>query len=410
MFPGRTPDDQTGTHIVQPPLFVNRQVFNTTINDLRSTKTLTLTPTDNTLGSQHSVALMTTYNMSFGIQQDLGFQTVLDVAYVGSLGRHLQQARSLNSVPYGTNALPSAIDPTTGRPYQINFLRPVQGFGNIQYNEYGSSSSYHSLQTTVQRRFSRGLMFGAAWTWSKTMDLVDGNSVLNPFVNSRVWDYGKAGYDRTHTLVVNFDYFTPKISQHLGDNVISRGVFDSWELSGVTSFESGEPMGFVYTLVSTTDITGGGGLGVDLVNSASSSTNAATSGVRPDITASTILAKDQRTPLMAFNTAAVAAPDPKKWGLGNSPKDAFRGPGINNWDLSLMKNFKWHEGGQNLQFRFETYNTFNHTQFGGSNGTGASVDTTARFDATGKQVNTRFGQYIASRDGRRVQLGVKFNF
>ena len=87
IFPGRAPDDQTGTHIVQPPLFVNRQVFNTTISALRSTTNLTLTPTDNTLGTQHQVPLQTTYNMSFGIQQDLGFSTVLDVAYVGSLGQ-----------------------------------------------------------------------------------------------------------------------------------------------------------------------------------------------------------------------------------------------------------------------------------------------------------------------------------
>src|SRR5258707_10690809 len=164
MFPGRTPDDQTGTHIVQPPLFVNRQVFNTTISALRSTTNLTLTPTDNTLGSQHQVDLQTTYNMSFGIQQDLGFSTVLDVAYVGSLGRHLQQARSLNAVPYGTTSLASSIDPTTGKPFSnLNFLRPIQGFGNIQYNEYASNSSYHSMQTTLTRRFSRGLMFGAAW-------------------------------------------------------------------------------------------------------------------------------------------------------------------------------------------------------------------------------------------------------
>jgi hypothetical protein len=179
---------------------------------------------------------------------------------------------------------------------------------------------------------------------------------------------------------------------------------DNWEISGVTSFMSGEPMGFTYTLVSTTDLTGGGGLGVD------ATATSATSGVRPDLTASPILPKDQRTPLLAFNTSAVVMPDPRKFGRGNSPKDAFRGPGINNWDLSLMKNFKWHEGTRNLQFRFETYNTFNHTQFGGANGTGTSIDTVARFDATGKQVNARFGQYIASRDGRRVQLGVKFAF
>jgi len=405
IFPGRVPDDQTGTHIVQPPLFVNRQVFNTTISALRSTTNLSLTPTDNTLGSQHQVDLQTTYNMSFGIQQDLGFSTVLDMAYVGSLGRHLQQARSLNAVPYGTTSLASSLDPTvTGGKLPLNFLRPIQGYGNIQYNEYASSSSYHSLQTTLQRRFSHGLMFGAAWTWSKTMDLVDGNNVLNPFVDPKIWDYGKAGYDRTHTLVINFDYLTPKISQHFGKNKISKGVLDDWQLSGVSTFESGEPMGFTYSLVSTTDITGGGGLGMDVT------TTPATSGVRPDITMSPILAKDQRTPLQAFNTAAVVMPAASKFGRGNAPKDAFRGPGINNWDLSLMKNFRWSEGRKSIQFRLETYNSFNHTQFGGANGTGISVDTVARFDATGKQVNTRFGQYLLSRDGRRVQLGLKFAF
>jgi hypothetical protein len=171
----------------------------------------------------------------------------------------------------------------------------------------------------------------------------------------------------------------------------------------VNALLSGEPMSFTYSLVSTTDITGGGGLGVD-VNS-----NPALSGVRPDLTGSPILSRDQRTPLQAFNTTVVVAPLASKFGRGNAPKDALRGPGINNWDLSLMKNFKWRES-RSVQFRFETYNSFNHTQFGGASGTGTSVDTVARFDATGKQVNQRFGQYLASRDGRRIQLGLKFAF
>ncbi len=403
IFPGRVPDDQTATHIVQPPLFTNRSVFNTTIAALRSTTNLTLSPPSNTtLGVQHDVDLQTTYNWSFGVQQDLGFSTVLDVAYVGSLGRHLQQARSLNAVPYGTNSLASSIDPTTGRPYPLNFLRPYQGYGEIQYNEFASNSSYHSMQTTLNRRFSHGLMFGAAWTWSKTMDVVDGNNVLNPFVDSKVWSYGKAGYDRTHTLVINFDYLTPKLSTRW-NNLFSRTVFDNWQFSGVSNFSSGEPMGFTYSLTSTTDITGGGGLGVDV------NTNPALSGVRPDRIGDVVLSKDQRNPLQAFNLSAIAAPAASKFGRGTAPKDAFRGPGINNWDISLMKNFKWGET-RSFQFRLETYNTFNHTQFGGANGTGTSVDTVARFDATGKQVNSRFGQYLLSRDGRRVQLGLKFAF
>ena len=120
-------------------------------------------------------------------------------------------------------------------------------------------------------------------------------------------------------------------------------------------------MGFTYQRSDITDITGGGGLGMDLTGTP------ATSGVRPDLIANAVLPKDQRTPLLAFNTAAVVLPAGSKFGRGNAPKDAFRGPGINNWDMSVMKNFKWHEGGRSVQFRFETYNTFNHVRFAAPN-------------------------------------------
>jgi hypothetical protein len=93
---------------------------------------------------------------------------------------------------------------------------------------------------------------------------------------------------------------------------------------------------------------------------------------------------------------------PAKGTLGNAAKDLLRGPGINNWDSALFKNFYVKERAR-LQFRLETYNTFNHTQF-------ATLDTTARFDAAGNQVNTRFGQVISSRSPRRLQLAIKAEF
>jgi hypothetical protein len=293
----------------------------------------------------------------------------------------------LNAVPYGTNVLPSSIDRTVSgtTPLPINFLRPIQGYGDIVYNEMASTSSYHSMQTQVNRRFSRGLMFGAAWTWSKTMDLVDGNNVINPFMDPRTWHYGKAGFDRTHTLVVNYTYSIPGLGTRL-NNSVAKAIFDNWELAGVATFLSGEPEGVSYTLVSTSDLTKGGGSGVT---------------ARPDLLSNPILPKSERTPLRAFRTESVVAPaDP--FGRGNAPKDVFRGPGTNNWDITLNKNFSISEG-KLIQFRFETYNTFNHTQF-------SSVDTAARFDAAGNQVNQRFGQYTASRDPRKVQLGLKFSF
>ena len=110
--------------------------------------------------------------------------------------------------------------------------------------------------------------------------------------------------------------------------------------------------------------------------------------------------KGQRSVLQYFNTSAFARP--ARGTLGSAAKDVFRGPGVNNWDMALYKNIYVRESAR-LQFRWETYNTFNHTQFAG-------IDTTARFDPAGKQVNGRFGQIIASRSPRRMQLALKFIF
>lgn len=384
MFPGRIPDDQTATHILQPPLFNNRPYNYTTIRDLTSAP-VSYSPAT-VLGVEHEHNAPTVYNMSFGIQQDIGFSTVLDVAYVGSLSRHLQQQRSFNSVPYGTTSLASSVDPTSNSPLPINFLRPIQGYADINYNELSSNSSYHSMQTQLNRRFRQGLTFGVAWTWSKAMDLVDGNNAINPFIDPRVWHYGKAGFDRTHTFVLNYDYLIPGLSKYWNNRAV-RAAFDNWEIAGVTSFLSGEPQGVSYTLVSTTDLTGGGGTGV---------------GSRPDLRGPLDLPKSEITPARAFRTENVAAPI-DRFGRGSSPKDSFRGPGTNSWDITLNKNFPIGRESRYIQFRFETYNTFNHTQFSG-------LDTAARFDAAGNQTNARFGQYTSTRNARQVQLGLKFAF
>jgi len=162
----------------------------------------------------------TVYSYSLGVQRDIGFKTVVDVAYVGSLGRHLFQRRDLNVLPYGARFLPQNQDPTTGRPLPDNFMRPYPGFGSIGYLEPASSSSYHSLQVQANRRFSRGLQFGASWTWSKAMDYTDGDTgTVATYVPLRVWNYGKAGYDRTHILAINWLWDLPPASK-LVNNVV----------------------------------------------------------------------------------------------------------------------------------------------------------------------------------------------
>jgi hypothetical protein len=95
---------------------------------------------------------------------------------------------------------------------------------------------------------------------------------------------------------------------------------------------------------------------------------------------------------------------PATFGIGNATKDVFRGPGINNFDISIVKNFPFTSNeARFVQFRFEMYNAFNHTQF-------SAIDTGARFDAAGNQVNSLFGSHTTARDPRRVQLGLKVRF
>jgi hypothetical protein len=386
IFFDRFNDDQVLQLVELPPLVNTPSVFYSSIAELLR-QPLNLSPV-NVFAIQRQFDPPTVYNWSFGIQRDIGFGTVFDVAYVGNVGRHLLHRRNLNATPYGTNFLPSSIDPTLGTsPLPVNFLRPIRGHGDIQYIEFASTSNYHSMQTQVNKRFGRGLTFGAAWTWSKAMDLVDGNNgTVNPLLDFRMRNYGKAGFDRTHNLVISYTYSLPQVSKGW-NTALARWVLDGWEIAGITQFTSGQPLGIGYSFVQARDITGASGAGVDS---------------RVNLTGNPVLPRSERTIDRHFRTEVVAPPDDANFGIGNAPKDPIRGPGINNWDLSLFKNFRLGSNeARRLQFRWETYNTFNHAQFN-------AVDTSARFDAQGRNVNGRFGQYTNTTDARRMVLALKF--
>jgi hypothetical protein len=410
IFYDRFNDDQVLQLVELPPNVITATANFTTIKDLLATP-LSVTPAG-VFGIQRDYDSPAVYNFSLGVQRDIGFHTVLDVAYVGSLSRHLLQRRSINSVAYGQRFLPASIDPTVSggtTPLPDNFLRPYKGYADINYIEFASNSNYHALQVQANRRFSSSLSFGLSYTWSKAMDLVDGNNNnINPFIDPRVRVYGKAGFDRTHNFVVNYIYRLPGLSKYW-DNGFTRQVLDGWEMSGITSFISGAPSGIAYALVQARDLTGA----------------SSTSGVdtRVVMIGNPVLSSDQRDKTCAhsfastnttaratavgchLNVNSVRPPtDPGDFGRGNAAKDLFRLPGTNNWDISLFKNFNLgREGRVRLQYRLEMYNAFNHTQFTG-------VDTTARFDANGNQVNALFGSYTSAANSRRIVMGLKMNF
>jgi hypothetical protein len=221
------------------------------------------------------------------------------------------------------------------------------------------------------------------------MTIVNGNGdAVNPYLDYRMRNYGKASFDRTHNFVLNYLYDLPKLSK-VANNAVVRSVFDNWQLSGVTSFTSGAPLGIGYSLVSGADLVGASGAGIDS---------------RINVLKNPVLPKGERTELRHFDTTAFAPPTRAEFGIGNAPKDVLRGPGLANYDVTIIKNIPVGQSdAKRLQLRFEFYNFFNHTNFVG-------VDTTARFDAANRQVSGTFGQYTSSLDARRVVLGAKFYF
>lgn len=329
---------------------------------------------------------------------------ILDVAYAGNQQKHLLHTRNINAIPYGTNFLPSSRDVTTASsPLNSNFLRPRLGYTDINYLEFAGFGNYNALQVQLTKRFSSTLTFHASYSWSKALDLVDTiGATVNPILDYRNRDYGPASFDRTHVFTLDYAYNLPRVSK-VWDNAFTRVGLDGWELSGVTNFQTGQPQGLPYALTYTADLTG--------ANTLASNSTVTTTGSNP------VVAYDSRVVLLGnpnqpgpngqwFNVNAVAPPVPglSVNGIGNASKAPIYGPGLNNWDVSLFKNFRLGSNeARRLQFRFETYNTFNHTQYN-------AIDLNARFDASNRQTNTNYGYFTGAAQARRVVLGLKLYF
>ena len=337
------------------------------------------------------------YNTSIGMQREIGFSTMVDVAYVGSFGRHIGQKHNINQVPYGSRFLPQNQDPTRpGFPLPDNFFRPYQGWGTIPFLSFDGTSRYNSLQTQVVHRFSHNMEFGGSYTWSKALAYTAGDQGTVASNNSPdVWNYGLANYDRTHTATVHYAVFLPHAS-HLVRSRLVKAIFDDWQFNGTMKIYSGAPLFWSYSgsgsvnsnsVLDTSNLTPG----IDLTGGGD--------GWRPVVLGNAELSGGERTFDRWFNTAAFARP--ALGDRGNAGSVVDRGPGVNNWNMSLFKSVKIDRA--RMQFRVEAYNVFNHTQF-------SNVNTDPRFDALGNQVNLSFGQVTAARDPRIMQFALRISF
>lgn len=340
------------------------------------------------LGAQNPA---TTLNYSLGIQQQVK-NFAVDVSYVGSNAYHLLAQKNINPIPLGARFNKQFEDPSQpGKPLPDNYFRYYPGWGDINLRNSGYNSNYNALQVQVNRRFSRGLQMGVAYTHSKALGVADGDtSGVSPYFAPRSRNYGPAGFDRPDVFVANFYYDLPRAGSKLGF-APAKWVLDDWNVSGIWTMSSGSPFtpGLGYT--SSQEVTGSSeGARVNIVGSCSG----------------------QKTFYSWFNTAAVQAPVIGKWGdpnvtmanFGNAGVNVCRNPGTNNWDMAVGKRFPLFKEGRFVQFRAEMFNAWNHTQYSG-------VDSGTSFNpATGVQTKASFGQITSARSPRVMELSLRVVF
>jgi len=319
-----------------------------------------------------------------GIQRALPFDTTLDASYVATLGRHLVVRQQANTVPFGSRFLPQNFDSTTRRPLPDNYFRPFPGWANVTIPRT-VASSYHSLQVQANRHYSRHLQYGANFTWSSTMGYggASGGNIVGTYTTyaSNRLNYGKSTMDFPLTLSFNWLYDLPAFGRRTGF-APARWALDGWQWSGIAHFQKGRPFPVTYSNNADLDITGGGDF------------------VRTDLVKNPNLPRGERTVQRYFDTSAFQPPAPGTF--GNASVYPVRGPGRNNFDFTLFKNFKPVEPMQ-VQLRWEIYNVFNHPSF-------YSMNTAAQFDAQGRQINQLFGQLTATRQPRQMQMALRINF
>ena len=187
----------------------------------------------------------TTYNYSFGVQQQIGRSIILDLGYTGSISRHQLWKRNINATPFGaswTDVNPQNMDPTNGTAaLPNNFLRPIIGYGDINIFEFGSTSNYNSLQFSANRRWTKGFMIGFAYTFSKVLGSANTDTTsVSAFMKPREWNYGPLAYDRNHVASLRYSYQIPKLGKKLNSRMLGL-VTDNWEVSGTGRFQTGGP-------------------------------------------------------------------------------------------------------------------------------------------------------------------------
>jgi len=316
----------------------------------------------------------TSYMWSAGVQREVPLGFIVEVNYVGRRGLYLQRERNINQLPEGTLQANPGVN--------IAALRPYKGYGAIRLSENAGYSRYNSLQISADRRYTKGLKVGFAYTLGKSVDNASDkrNIIWNTYDDTNYW--GPSSFDRRHVVSLYYIYDLPFWRE--GGSVL-KSVLGGWQISGATFARTGTP----FSITRNDDKAGVGegsnGQPVDLVGDIHANTNGQFSGGVVNN-----VALDQN---FWFNPAAFAQAPAGRF--GNAPRNLIYGPGDQQWDIALFKNFSL-GGTRKVQFRTEIFNFPNHPNLSGPN-----TDITS----------ANFGRSIGKDGNRRdIQLALRFLF
>jgi outer membrane receptor protein involved in Fe transport len=345
----------------------------------------------------------TMFNETLDVQYAITPSLTWEIGYIGNRVEHITVLGNPFNIPQlatPTSAVncgyPSGCINTNGSsgatgPSARTLVQGLVPYGLNDYAPVGDSR-YSSLQTTLRKNFAHGLQFDVAYTWGNTITDVRGASWVagssfnsnNPSDHAQL--HGPADFNRPQRLVVNYTYQLPNFD---GAQGFSGKVLSGWQVSGVTTAQSGLPM-------TLTDTRGGGAWG----STASRAQFCAGMGLGNVFSSGGTISRLNGY----FNKSAFCAPplvadatpgDTSATGFGDTPIVVGYGPGQFNWDIAITKRTAVTEGSY-LEFTAQFFNTFNHPQFSNPN-------TTASSGAFGIISSTAVGPRI-------IQLGLKYNF
>lgn len=304
---------------------------------------------------------------NFTIEHKLPGSIVTSVAYVGSHSVHLLADRDINAGYPGSG--------TAGLPYFAAYGRTIP---TNMWDGY-LSSEYNSLQVSVNRSFSKGLMLKGAYTYSKAIDYTDDDGWA-----STGWNWGPvfqrnratAGFDREHVLQLGWIYELPfGRGKRMAQSGIANAIFGGWQVNGIVSAYTGTP----FTVTSS-----GGSL------NAPNNTQTADQ-VNPNVTRLGQVGAGTHY----YDPTAFMAPPSAAVRFGTSGRNILRNPGVFNTDLDITREFKIKER-VGLQFRGEAFNLPNTSHFNGV--------------ASGNVTSGSFMLITGAYGERQIRFGLRLHF